>query len=122
MIRICLLFFISLLFISCTQTPKKYNERYYQTQLCNKLDGKMEYVLKDRSRIDCLTDKYAIEVDFAKKWAESIGQSLFYAQMTAKKPAIGLIIGKKDDRYVKRIKKVTQKINIKIFEIDKIEK
>ena len=122
MLRISFAFLLLLLFLGCSHTPKKYNEKYYQTLICEQLDGKMEYVLKDRTRVDCLSDEYAMEVDFAKKWAESIGQSLFYAEMTGKKPAIGLIVGKKDARYVKRIKRVTNKFNIKIFEIDKIER
>lgn len=45
--------------------------------MCNALDGKMEVVLKDKTRIDCLTAEYAIEVDFAKKGAEGIGQALY---------------------------------------------
>ena len=71
------------------EEPKgKRYEKYYQTKMCNKLGGIIEYRLKDRTRVDCLTDDYAIEVDFAKKWAESVGQSLFYAQMTKRDPAV----------------------------------
>jgi len=114
-----ILFFIalSLIFVGCSAKIKKHNERYYQTKLCNNLDGEMEYTLKDRTRVDCLTDEYAIEVDFAKKWAESIGQSLYYAEMTDKKPAVGLIVGKKDERYLKRLETVGDKINIRIIKI-----
>lgn len=43
-----------------------------------------------------------IEVDFAKKWAEAIGKSLYYVQITGK-PAIGFIVGDGDERYVKRV-------------------
>ena len=39
----------------------------------------MEVVMKDGTRCDILTSTHAIEVDFAKKWAEAIGQSLNYA-------------------------------------------
>ena len=45
-------------------------EKYYQTKFCNKLNGRIEYRLEDTTRVDCLTDDYAIEVDWAKKWAE----------------------------------------------------
>lgn len=37
----------------------------------------MEYVLPDRTRVDCLTDEYAIEIEFAENWAESIGQAMY---------------------------------------------
>ena len=106
--------------MGCSHKAKKYNERHYQTQLCNEINGEMEYVLKDNTRVDCLTDEYAIEVDFAKKWAESIGQSLFYAEMTGKKPAIGFIMNDdKDQRYFKRLNTLAQKYQIKIFIIEK---
>ena len=102
----------------CSST-KKHHEKYYQTQLCNELDGVMEQSLLDRTRVDCLTDEYAIEVDFAKKWAEAVGQSLYYAEMTGKKPAIGFIVrdNKKDRRYLKRLEVLAKKYQIKIFKI-----
>ena len=75
----------------------------------------MEYRLFDRTRVDCLTGEYAIEVDFAKKWAEGIGQSLYYAEVTGKKPGVALIVGEKDKRYLKRLNRVASKYNIKVF-------
>jgi len=56
--------------------------------------------------VDCLTEEYAIEMDFGGKWAEAIGQSLSYAAMTGKKAGIVLIVGKKGDRYIARIQKI----------------
>ena len=110
---------VAVLFVGCSE--KKHKEKYYQTQLCNELDGVMEQRLLDRTRVDCLTDEYAIEVDFAKKWAEGVGQSLYYAEMTEKKPAVGLIIRdtKKDKRHMKRLKVLADKYGITIFEIER---
>jgi hypothetical protein len=71
------------------------------------------------SYLNCLTDNYAIEVDWAKKWAEGIGQSLYYAEMTNKKPAVALIVGEQDQRYLNRINKVASKAGITIMEIRK---
>jgi hypothetical protein len=120
MIRLIVMLTFTLLFTSCSSKAKTYNERHYQTIFCDDLDGEMEYVLKDRTRVDCLTDEYAIEVDFAKKWAEGIGQSLHYAQMTGKKPAIGFIMNtKKDQRYFKRLDTLAKKYGIKVFIIEK---
>ena len=108
-----------------TRTKKskhiKLNEKYYQNRLCSRLNGVTEYRLKDATRVDCLTNKYAIEVDWAKKWAEGIGQALYYGLMTGKKPAVALIVGRRDKRYLRRLRKVTRKFNIKIFLIDKIK-
>jgi len=121
MIRLLFTVLLLVFFVGCSHTPKNYNEKYYQTLICNQLDGKMEYVLKDRTRVDCLSDEYAVEVDFAKKWAESIGQSLYYADMTEKKPAVGLIVGEKDKRFLIRLQRVAKKFDIKIYVIDKEE-
>jgi len=52
--------------------------------------GEIEYVLADKTRVDCLTDTHAIEYDWGKKWAESLGQALFYSAMTGKKAGIVL--------------------------------
>jgi hypothetical protein len=115
------LFVTGVLFAGCSE--KKYKEKHYQTLLCNELDGVMEQSLLDRTRVDCLTDVYAIEVDFAKKWAESVGQSLYYAEMTGKKPAVGFIVrdNKKDRRHLKRLEVLAKKYHIKIFKIDRGE-
>lgn len=50
-----------------------------------------EQTLSNGTRVDCLTDRLAIEVDFAHKWAESIGQAMNYAAATGKQPAVILI-------------------------------
>lgn len=93
--------------------PNKMHEKDYVNKYCS---GIKEYILPDKTRIDCLTDEYAIEFDFAKKWAESIGQSLYYAKMTGKKPAVAIITsGKQDLKYINRIKEADERITI--FEI-----
>lgn len=107
--------------LTLNQEPEetKKDEKYYQTKICTEFGGEMEHVLFDRTRVDCLTDKYAIEVDFAKKWAEGIGQSLYYADVTGKKPAIVLIVGAGDEKYLKRVQRVADKFDIKIIVIEK---
>lgn len=93
--------------------PNPKTEADYINNYCQ---GFIEYTLPDRTRVDCLYDGYAIEFDFAKKWAESIGQSLYYAKMTGNKPAVAIIIkSPEDERYIKRIEAVDK--NITIFRI-----
>jgi hypothetical protein len=41
--------------------------------------------------IDCLSSEFAIEVDWANHWAEAVGQSLYYAVATNRKPGIILL-------------------------------
>lgn len=89
------------------------HEKDYVNKYCS---GFVEYMLPDKTRVDCLTDEYAIEFDYAQKWAESIGQSLYYAKKTGKKPAVALIVKKDSDKkYIKRINDVN--VGITIFQI-----
>lgn len=93
-------------------------EKYYQTIWCNANRGVLEYRLKDNTRVDCLTNAYAVEFDFAKKWAESIGQSLYYGKETGHMPAIGLIIENQGDlKYYYRILPLCSYYKIKVFKI-----
>ena len=98
-----------------TQTmPANQKEDFYVTQWCDLEFGRKEAVLWDMTRVDCLAKDYAIEFDFAKKWAESIGQSLYYSKLTGKKPAVALILTSLTDyKYVKRIERLDN--GIKIF-------
>ncbi len=54
-------------------------ESYYRDWAAAELDGETEVVLPNGTRCDILTDQYALEVDFADKWAEALGQCLNYA-------------------------------------------
>jgi hypothetical protein len=42
----------------------------------------LEFRMPDGARADCLSPTHIIEVDFSEKWAEAIGQALFYASWT----------------------------------------
>ena len=86
----------------------KHSESSYQHAWCNKHNGIEEYRNKDFTRVDCLTETHAVEFDFANKWAESIGQALYYQFMTGKKAKVVLILEnpKKEIVYYKRVKKL----------------
>lgn len=106
---------ISILFIASLVSA---GEKEYQEAWCDKANGIMEYVLDDRTRVDCLTEEYAIEFDFAKKWAEAIGQALHYSIKTGKKPGVVLIMkDRKDDKYLKRLKAVSERYDIKVWTV-----
>ncbi len=81
--------------------------------------GVPEYSLPDRSRVDILTNEYAIEVEWLSKWPEAVGQSLYYAAMTGKKPKI-IILKKPDDDIKKylQLQVVANKQNIKVEFLD----
>jgi len=95
-----------------------YPEKYYQDIWCKEQKGQTEVKLIDDTRIDCLTKTHAIEFDFASKWAEAIGQSLHYSNMTKRNAGIVLIIEKSDDyKYFNKIKPLCEKHQITLWEM-----
>ncbi|AGA79570.1 hypothetical protein [Echinicola vietnamensis] len=61
-----------------------------------KSTGKREYAVKS-GRVDLLTDEFAFEVEWASKWKNAIGQSLWYGLQTSQKPGIILILRSQKD-------------------------
>ena len=104
------LFTIVILSCSIAQAKRQHNEKYYQEKYCK---GIIEYRLPDNTRVDCLTDEYAIEYDFAAKQYEALAQALHYARLTGKKAGVALIIEKPTDiRYYNRLMN-----NIEFYEL-----
>ena len=86
-----------------SHAKRQHTERWYQERHCK---GAIEYRLPDAMRVDCLVGGYAIEYDFANKWAEAIGQSMYYAAVTGKIAGVVLILEKQTDcRHIPKIKK-----------------
>lgn len=98
------IFILALLLLIIFHQPAKAGaplpERWYQDMYC---EYTIEHTLPNGARVDCLTPTLAIEYDFARKWYEAIGQSLYYAMLTNRKAAIALIVTKTSDiRYYSR--------------------
>lgn len=93
------------------------HETAWSRWLAVQMGGVAEYVLPDKSRVDILTDTLAIEVDWAKKWPEAIGQAVFYGLVTARTPAILLLLRGKDTEkeYLRRAKQAADKLGISVF-------
>jgi len=105
MLRVYFLFIIFLISNSA-YCAHQYPEKIYQEQWCKVRGGQIEYKLNDKTRVDCLTEKDAVEFDFAPKWHECIGQALYYGQKTKRTPACVLIMerGEKDIKYLRRLR------------------
>tara|TARA_Y100000004_G_scaffold152489_1_gene175670 strand:- start:219 stop:620 length:402 start_codon:yes stop_codon:yes gene_type:complete len=83
------------------EAQQKKNERYYQFKCNEVLQGQVEKRMSDNTRVDILTEDLAIEVDFARKWYEAIGQAAHYANLTGRKPAILLIVRERsEEKYI----------------------
>lgn len=102
----------------CGQFTKQV-ESYYQINFADTINGTREYRLFDGTRVDIVTDTFAIEVDFASKWSQSVGQALYYGKVLNKKPAILLVVnGKLEDRFVMRLVTVAADTGITIWLLD----
>lgn len=82
-------FIILLSLLLATAAPAQEMERDRQEQLCAGMQ--IGRYLPNGTYVDCVTDDYAIEVDFTNKWAEAIGQSLMYAAELERLPGIILV-------------------------------
>ncbi len=114
-------FIVLLLILFCNQAlaAHLHKEKYYQDEWCDRVGGVKEYRLDDGTRVDCLTDEYAIEFDFAPKWAESVGQSLYYAERTGKLPGVVLIMEEDHDVvFLERLNALAVLYNIKVWTME----
>lgn len=78
---------------------------------------RIEWPLWDRSRVDLLADTEAIEVDWAHKWPEAIGQANWYAIATGRAPAVLLLVKdpEAEARYIYRCTAVCQRLGIRLY-------
>lgn len=99
---------------SLSSAPRP-GETWYQKVWCEGKGGKIEQRLPDGRRVDCLTTDYAIEMDFASKWPEAIGQSLDYAMLTGKKAGVVLILNTPSDhQHWQRLQRVVRHYQLPI--------
>jgi hypothetical protein len=79
-----------------------------------------ERQLWDRTRVDVLTDKLALEIDWAKKWTEAVGQACWYATNTSKQAGIILLVKDKtvDNKYVYRCLTVATKLQFVLWIVE----
>jgi hypothetical protein len=71
---------IASLFTSYSVHAKRvHDEKFYQKKWCQEQNGEMEKKMNDGTRCDCYTETHAVEMDFANKLYEAIGQSLHYS-------------------------------------------
>ena len=99
------------------------SESYYSKKFCDEMSGQSEYTLKDLSRVDCLTDTHAFEVDWADGMHvyEAIGQSLYYSSQTGKLPGILLLIRKENsEKHIRKVRRVIEafELPIELLELD----
>lgn len=95
----------ALLLLCFTALARDNPEAFYTRLFASRLQGaRIEVTAPDKTRCDILTAAYALEVDFANKWAEAIGQSLHYSLQFNRKAGIVLIMERPGDyKYLRRL-------------------
>ena len=78
------------------------------------MGGEAEVRLSDGTRCDIILYDLAIEVDWAKKWPEAVGQCLHYSRLVGKRPGILLLTRGKptEDKYLDDCRNVCRMIDI----------
>jgi len=106
---------ITMAFAQSAHAAHLHPESAYRDAWCM---GETEVRMPNGNRADCITTNYAVEVEFAKKYHEGVGQALDYARQTGKQPAILLIIeNDKDWRYYNKLKPLARKHDIRLWYI-----
>ncbi len=110
-IAILIAFILLAVAVNIARAARLHHEAEYVTTWCEPQKGIEEFRLIDpysgdfMGRVDCLTATHAVEFDFADKWAEGVGQALFYSSRTGKRAGLALIIeDPKDNRHVVKVK------------------
>lgn len=84
-----------LLLLAFTGAGQQY-EKDYIALIQQQLGGQMEVTLTG-GRADIVNDTHAIEVEFANKWKNAIGQALWYGLQKNLQPGIVLVLRESSD-------------------------
>lgn len=97
-------FILSLfIFLSSISLFSQSSEADYCQLINSHLKGERE-VSVYAGRVDIVTETHSYEVEWARKWKNSIGQALWYGLQTNKKPGIVIIIKEPSDyRYFQQL-------------------
>lgn len=90
------------------------DERSETARIAEQYGFAAEQVMPDGTRCDLVSDRYAIEVEWASKWKEAPGQATLYAIWTGKQPAIVLLTegGDEDKVHLLRCRLVCERLGI----------
>jgi len=119
-----ILFVLGAIFSSVSYAKGK-KEAAYTREFCQPKGWEIKHRIMEGKKfvaeVDCLGPEYAVEVDFAPKYYEAVGQSLRYAVLTGQLPGIVLIVGPGDERYAARLREIIKGafLPIKLWIVEK---
>ena len=104
--KIIALLILQIILVSCTTYPAgAMSSDTAPEQWCAQMGGENHFQLQGEAPIHCLTDQYAIEAMPAHRWAEAIGLTLYYAELTGREPGVVLLMqeGEQDTPHLLRL-------------------
>lgn len=116
--KFLLLALIIVLLASPSMAKRSNPESFYKEIWCKNNKGEENVIIGNYAICDCVTNEYAVEVEFANNWMDTIGKSLHFAQETGKKPGVVLILENiQDRRFKERMLKMIEhyKLDIEVF-------
>ena len=120
-----LLMFLKLLFFICVG-GEFLGEVEQSRLLAERYGCEREVVLADGSRVDLLSARYAVEVEWCEKWKEAPAQAVLYSAWTGRKPAVILLVGKGDAASEKvsilRCKLVCERMGVSFATVKAVER
>ena len=104
------------------QTPERPQPEARETEwtkyLALTLRGEAEHRLPCGARVDVLTERTAWEVEWPDKWAESIGQAVYYRASSGRQGGVILLMGrhpaKQELIHYMRCLVATQSVDLKL--------
>jgi hypothetical protein len=96
------------------------SEAEYQKEWCVKHKGEIDYKTQEKTTVDCLTNNYSIEFDFAEKWVQAMRKSRNQSLSTGKAPGIVLILqNSADEKFLFKLREVVikRRLGIKIWTV-----
>ncbi|MBL7668906.1 MAG: hypothetical protein JNM39_00340 [Bdellovibrionaceae bacterium] len=121
---------ISILLLSINSFGDSKNHKYqdadYKNAICTLLKGTTEVKIKDHGRADCVTDKYAAEIEFVDLWEQGIKQAERYAKGSQKEALLALVAESDsentDAKNVKaKLNETNPKTDVRIFTVDELK-
>jgi hypothetical protein len=95
--------------------PAGATERHAVQALAMATGWDAEVVMPDDSRADLVGPDLAVEVEWATKWKESIGQAVLYGIWSGKRPAVVLLADGDQRVEVLRCRLVCERVGVVLY-------
>ncbi|MGD9016489.1 MAG: hypothetical protein PVH30_03825 [Desulfobacterales bacterium] len=96
--RIRYILLASLLMMASVDADTSEGTASLQNDWCREQAGIAGVTVYKNIRCECLTDTHAVKFNEASRWAEAIGDALYYSAVTGRKAGIVLIMNADSDR------------------------